>query len=52
MANEFTFHGIRGLSSKRKVKELKLDKSETKRVKRSGVSLGELDGFRITMPNG
>ena len=51
MANEFTFHGIRGMNTKRKVKELKRDKSDTKRIKSNGVTSEELDGFRINMPN-
>ena len=53
MANEFTFQGINGMGSgKRKVKELKKDKPETKRVKGSGVTAEEMDIFKITMASG
>lgn len=51
MANEFTFQGIKGLSGKRKVKELKKEKPEAKRIKRTGVTMEELSQFRITMAN-
>lgn len=48
MANEFTFQGICGLSTKRKVKELKKESTVVKKPK-TGVTQEEMDIFRATM---